>query len=206
VEATNGGTNRNPAGLLVYAKLRAGDEIADIGSDASWQVASGASDFWKLPDQGTSNWAAASVVGEPGMQPWASSRMLPAAVAEIGGFAKEFRASLQAADPLALALGRPNREQVNTARPQTATTIQALELTNGGTLARLLKNGAEKLANGNPNNLNLARRVFETALCRPPTESEARLAAEMLESGQRIEAVEDLLWSVAMLPEFQLIF
>lgn len=206
IEAINGGTNRTPAGLLVYAKVRAGTEVLDFGSDASWQAAAGAADFWKLPDHGVSKWTPAAVLGELGMSPWASSRMLAAAVAEMGGFAKEFRASLQSADPLALALGRPNREQVNTTRPQTATTIQALELTNGGTLARLLKAGAEKLSNGTPDNLQLARRVFETALCRPPTESEARLAAEMLREGTRTAAVEDLLWSVAMLPEFQLIF
>ncbi len=45
------------------------------------------------------------------------------------------RASLVAADPLMVEMGRPNREQVVTTRAETATTLQALELTNGKTLA-----------------------------------------------------------------------
>ncbi len=48
------------------------------------------------------------------------------------------RASMVAADPLMVALGRPNREQVVTTRATTATTLQALELTNGETLAKVL--------------------------------------------------------------------
>ncbi len=55
------------------------------------------------------------------------------------------RAALVAADPLLVALARPNREQVVTTRPTTATTLQALELTNGETLADVLKRGAENL-------------------------------------------------------------
>ena len=43
------------------------------------------------------------------------------------------------------ALGRPNREQVVTTRPSAATTFQALELTNGETLADILKRGAQNL-------------------------------------------------------------
>jgi hypothetical protein len=54
------------------------------------------------------------------------------------------RAALVAADPLMTALGRPNREQVVTVRQSTATTLQVLELTNGGTLAALLKEGADR--------------------------------------------------------------
>jgi hypothetical protein len=55
------------------------------------------------------------------------------------------RASLVAADPLQTALGRPPREQMITTRPTTATTLQALELTNGDTLSRLLDRGAERM-------------------------------------------------------------
>jgi hypothetical protein len=46
------------------------------------------------------------------------------------------RAALANADPLMTALGRPNREQVVTVRTSAATTLQALELENGSTLAR----------------------------------------------------------------------
>ena len=49
------------------------------------------------------------------------------------------------ADPLTVALGRPNREQVTTSRAAAATTLQALELANGATLANVLEQGAKKL-------------------------------------------------------------
>src|SRR5690606_1057152 len=56
------------------------------------------------------------------------------------------RASLVAADPLMTALGRPNREQVVTTRASAATTLQALQLINGETLALRLAQGAERIA------------------------------------------------------------
>src|SRR4029079_14991442 len=60
------------------------------------------------------------------------------------------RASLVVADPLMRALGRPNREQVVTTRPDLLTTLEALDLTNGATLASLLDRGAANLLAGHP--------------------------------------------------------
>src|SRR5262249_3120821 len=55
----------------------------------------------------------------------------PAAKPKVLGAPKAAaRAALVNADPLLIALGRSNREQVVTERPKTATTLQALELTN----------------------------------------------------------------------------
>ncbi len=63
----------------------------------------------------------------------------PASVVSRAGV----RAALVNADPLLVALGRSNREQVVTQRPRTATTLQALELTNGIPLSALLQRGAK---------------------------------------------------------------
>src|SRR5205814_4382621 len=52
------------------------------------------------------------------------------------------RASLVPADALMRSLGRPNREQVVTTRPDQLTTLQALDLSNGQILADLLTRGA----------------------------------------------------------------
>jgi hypothetical protein len=117
------------------------------------------------------------------------------------------RAALVAADPLLVALARPNREQVVTTRPTTATTLQALELTNGETLADLLKRGAENLLATLPAAKgDLVSTLYEKALGRKPTDPELQLARELV--GQPIQpaGVEDLLWAVTMLPEFQLIY
>jgi hypothetical protein len=42
-------------------------------------------------------------------------------------------------------------------------------------------------------------------LSRPPTDEEKRLIAETLTEEPHVTAVQDLLWSVFVLPEFQLI-
>jgi len=117
------------------------------------------------------------------------------------------RAALTTADPLMTALGRPNREQVLTARPGVPTTLQALEMSNGETLAKRLKRGAERLlkedaAVAGP----LVDRIYLRALGRRPSAAERRMCAELAGRTPRREGVEDLLWAVAMLPEFQLIY
>jgi hypothetical protein len=122
-------------------------------------------------------------------------------------FSGETRAALVLNDPLAAALGRPNREQVVTSRPSAATTLQALELTNGQTLAAWFERGAERLLAGVPQDgAHLADILHERALGRPASPAERTLAEELVGSPARREGVEDLLWAVAMLPEFQLIY
>jgi mono/diheme cytochrome c family protein len=117
------------------------------------------------------------------------------------------RAALVAADPLMVALGRPNREQVVTTRATAATTLQALELTNGQTLADLLKRGAENLLTAPaPAPGDLISAVYEKALGRKPTAPELQVARELVGQPAQSAGVEDLLWAVAMLPEFQLIY
>jgi hypothetical protein len=115
------------------------------------------------------------------------------------------RASLTDADPLTTALGRPNREQVVTTRASTATTLQSLELSNGATLADLLHRGATRLAATAAEPRMLVTTVFQRALGRPPTERERALCEQALGNKMTIGGIEDLLWSVVMLPEFQLV-
>jgi mono/diheme cytochrome c family protein len=118
------------------------------------------------------------------------------------------RAALVAADPLQVALGRPNREQVVPTRPTVATTLQALELTNGAELAAVLRRGAEETLRRRPDVTpkTLARELWQRALGRDPTREELRLALEQLGNPVRREGLEDLFWAVLMLPEFQLIY
>jgi mono/diheme cytochrome c family protein len=125
------------------------------------------------------------------------------AAASVEGHA---RAALVAADPLTLALGRPNREQVVTTRTTAATTLQALELSNGGTLARALDQGAARLLADKPTPAVLITRLYQRALGRNPTAAEAKTCRELLGPTLRPEGVQDVLWVVVMLPEFQLIY
>lgn len=116
------------------------------------------------------------------------------------------RASFVAADPLMTALGRPNREQVVAFRSSTPTTLQALELMNGETLAAVLTKGAEKLTLNSLSTEQLVASAFKQGLGRDPTPAERRSATELAGSPLRKEGVEDLLWAIAMLPEFQVIY
>ena len=126
--------------------------------------------------------------------------------AAFGNVTNQIRASLVAADPLAVALGRPNREQVVTSRPTVATTLQALELTNGETLAKILHRGAEQLAAADPLPGELIDRLYRNALSRPPRATEKAIAVDLLGQPTRREGIEDLVWAMVMLPEFQLIY
>ena len=208
LEAVNGGDEPNPAGVLAYLKLRTrqgeGERVWDVASDATWLATTNRVEATQESSD-TAIWTSAHVLGPPGLGPWNIGEALAQSVAGRPVYG-QVRASLTGADPLALALGRPNREQVTTVRQSTPTTIQALELTNGDTLSRLLQQGAEHLVSSGADGPTLATRVFAQALSRPPTPRELSLAVELVGTQPRREGVEDLLWSVAMLPEFQLTF
>jgi len=117
------------------------------------------------------------------------------------------RASLGKADALMRSLGRPNREQVVTTRPDDLTTLQALDLANGEILAGLLQRGAVNLLKEHPKATDeqLIEVAFRRALCRRPTPEELTISREILGSPRTPDGVADLLWSVFMLPEFQLL-
>src|ERR1019366_6361628 len=61
---------------------------------------------------------------------------------EKAAFAREWELK---STPLTRAMGRPIRDQVFTTREDAATTLQALELVNGDTLAMILKRGAARM-------------------------------------------------------------
>ncbi len=106
-----------------------------------------------------------------------------------------------------VALGRPNREQVVTVRSSVATTLQMLELANGQTLSKLLQQGADQLLSEKPaSTRDLISRLYQSALGRKPSPPEIQLAQELVGLPATKEGVEDLLWAMSMLPEFQLIY
>jgi len=116
------------------------------------------------------------------------------------------RAALVAADMLQVALGRPNREQVLTSRASAATTLQALELTNGAELAEVLARGAEEMLAAKAPAKEVVVQLYAKALGRKPTRAEAQLATSLVGQPVQKTGVEDLLWGLTMMPEFQLIY
>ena len=116
------------------------------------------------------------------------------------------RASLVKNDPFLTALGRPNRENVSTSRSSQGNLLQALELTNGDAFISALDAGAGKWHAKYKESGALVTEVYKQALGRNPTTGELDAAIKILGSSPDQQDVEDLLWSVMLLPEFQLIF
>jgi hypothetical protein len=117
------------------------------------------------------------------------------------------RAALVASDPLLRSLGRPNREQVVSTRPEDLSTLQALDLTNGQEFADLLARGATAIrsshADKDPD--GLIDWLFRAALSRRPDSRERQQGRAILGEPVTEDGVADLLWTVFMLPEFQFI-
>jgi hypothetical protein len=132
---------------------------------------------------------------------------LPAFAETVPPARRLIRASLVNADSLMRSLGRPNREQVVTTRPDQLTTLQALDLSNGQILTDILSRGAANLLRENPKAAAEERieEIYLRALCRKPTAEELAAARELIGSPATAEGLADLLWAVVMLPEFQLI-
>ncbi len=214
------------SGVAFYARCEVPGvpQPLEISSDATWRVRRSPEGGWPAADFTDATWAAAvplppdvAPIDEgPSLPPvkrkdFANipiilAELLPAAVSTAAHAGKPARASLLAADPLQLALDRPNREVIVPARANAATTIQALELTNGSTLDARLQSAAARLQT------EAARdpaawldRFARHAFSRPFTEAERTVAIEMLGTSPSRETVADFLWAVVNHPEFQLI-
>jgi hypothetical protein len=204
----------SPAGLIAYAYLRhhsgprgaQPENILDLVTDRHWRWSANSHDGWTATTFDDADWSTASELGTADSAPWNIGEPWQNALASASLYG-QVRAALVSSDPLMNALGRPNREQVVTSRPMVATTLEALELTNGETLARWLRRGAGRLLNDPPSSpQTLIVELYQRALGRGPSTDELRLAEEWVGTPIQKEGVEDLLWALTMLPEFQLIY
>jgi len=116
------------------------------------------------------------------------------------------RASLVINDPFLTALGRPNRETVSTSRLSQANLLQALELTNGTRFYETLKRGAGEWKNKYPTWEGLLNALYRNAYGRLPSAEEVAAARKLLGNQPNEEDIEDLVWALALSPEFQLIY
>ena len=205
VVAHNGGDSPNPAGFIFQANL----VVPGAGPVA---VASGPSWKWTatLPDANgrfaspPADWQAAALVANPNV--WDSfTSGLADGLNGGGGTGPMVRSALVSSDLLMRALGRPNREQIVSMRPDNITTLEAIDLANGELLAGLLRKGAAAWHASKAPTPELVDTVFMRALGRRPTPAEkAGLVAE-LGANPSAQTIEDLLWMVLLLPEFQFV-
>jgi hypothetical protein len=114
------------------------------------------------------------------------------------------RASLMKADFLMRTLGRPNRDQIVSTRPNELTTLEAIDLANGSILADTIAKGAKRLLEPRQ---PISSRRFTATPCHVIHLSAAEKPCEGAASDRKptLQGLEDLLWSVCMLPEFQVV-
>ena len=222
-ESTNH-LNRTP-GMAFHTRITLAGKHApvQIGTDSQWRVFRSPDATWANPRFDDKAWPAAvelpfgvpPVDEGPSLDPVKRKDFanIPIDLGPIlrpavstAAHAGKIRAPLLAADPLQLALDRPNREIVTPARITAATTIQALELTNGSTLDTRLQSAAKKLLP------DVAKdpaawidRAYRMLLNREVAADEKQIALELLGPEPKPEAIADFLWAIVNLPEFQLI-
>ncbi len=115
------------------------------------------------------------------------------------------RAGMRNLDRLMRTLGRPKRDVVVTRRESTATTAQLIELSNGKPFANIMVKGGKAWKGSGHAADAIVGELFANAIGRSPSEKEMQSAQSVLGSPVNAQGVEDLLWMLAMHPEFQLI-
>lgn len=208
IVAKNGGAGPNLAGL--YCELRITDaegKAQQIGTDEAWQ--------WTLQQPAASgkytaeprDWQAAKLSTKSDVWgPRVEGELRQKLSQSSSSSAKMVRASLVKSDFLMRSLGRPNRDQIVSVRPEALTTLEAIDLSNGQTLASMLEIGAKKLATQNTGTPEaFARDTFRHALSREPTAAEWQVLREALGDKLTEQSIQDVFWVVIMMPEFQFV-
>ena len=206
--AKNAGSGPNAAGAFFEARVRyANGKDQAIITDATWEYHTGASEgkegrLGALPKDG---WKPATVV--KALPVWSAviNKQAPALLAQAArSTQRPIRASLLKSDFLMRSLGRPNRDQIVSMRPDDLTTLEAIDLANGTILTDTLARGAKNLMAKNwPNSESFITWLYQATLSRQPTASERSALSEAMGGKVTEQSVADSLWAIVMLPEFQ---
>lgn len=206
IVGTNAGASPNPAALFFEARWIDSQGVLQIvSSDDSWLATESLPGANGKLDKET-KWTQAVPVN--GSEIWSSriGKKLEQLVSR-GSFENQMvRSSLMKSTFLSRSLGRPNRDQIVSVRPTELTTLEAIDLSNGEELASMIKNGAENLSKQSWNSKkSFIEWLFRYGLSRSPTDPELKTLEESLDDKMSAAAMEDVLWAVIMLPEFQFV-
>ena len=201
----NGGNAPNAAAIWLQAFLRdANGKDITIATSRAWEwTAAVPNAKGVLPANAT--WRPVAVLANP---VWTTGEpKMAELLAQLSGKGvPSARASLVKSDLLQRSLGRPNREQIVSMRPNELSTLEAIDLANGQAFTDLLGRGAANLLRRpwkSPD--DFTQWLYISALCRSPSAAELKVAQEILGPRLNEQGVADLLWAVCMLPEFQTI-
>ena len=115
------------------------------------------------------------------------------------------RAALVQNDPFLTALGRPSRENITSVREGQATLLQAMELTNGTKLNETLVQASKQWVTKFTNPQALVEAIYLQTLGRNVNDAEHQVALKLFANEVKEDAVQELLWAIVLLPEFQFI-
>jgi hypothetical protein len=207
--ATNAGNGPNAAGFFFESRVKlTNGEVITVVSDESWEWNANVP-ARKEGRMGriTGDWKPVTIV--PALDVWTNSVAATAPnllMQALTGNLQMIRASLMKNDFLMRSLGRPFREQIVSMRPTELTTLEAIDLSNGATLAGYLSTGAANLAKEEYSDKTaLIDHLYEFALSRKPLPEEKAILNESLSSPPTTQEIEDVLWAIFMTPEFFLV-
>lgn len=205
IVARNGATDPNPAALFFEAVIEIDGKSITIATDKSWQWTAKTPDAKGEFAEAPKDWKTVAIMSGPWGERLAGELQTKLS---LGGAASQrmVRASLTKNNFLMRSLGRPHREQIVTQRPSELTTLEAMDLSNGEVLAELLARGGQNLLQRPwKSPAGFIRWLYLSALCREPTAAELDIMQETLGDKLTAQGIEDALWAVLMLPEFQLV-
>ena len=204
IEGVNEGIIANPAGLLFSLRLtlESGDTLF-VRSDRSWKTTKDTTEVgWTALDYDDSNWEKAWRAGRFDKSFWG---VLPAFDFESTEESQFVRASLVRQDDFMKTLGRPVRENVTSQRDVTSTLLQSLLLTNSSLFHEKINQAARLWLADGQSPIAVIEELYQQALGRAPSKREKRILRKQLKSTEPEEFLEDVIWSIVLLPEFQLI-
>jgi hypothetical protein len=208
IVAKNGGSGPNPAGLYWEARVVLPEaKVIALGTDDAWQwslTAPNPNGKFKTPP---TDWQQAAIVQHADIwQPRVNAEIQGALQTGQASGSQMVRSSLLKSDFLMRSLGRPNRDQIVSVRPSELSTLEAIDLSNGEILAGYLQRGGKTIAAKSwESPATCARWLYLHALSREPTPAELAAVQEFMSAGITPAAVEDVLWSLILLPEFVLV-
>jgi hypothetical protein len=209
IVARNAGKGTNAAGAFFEARLRSAEGVETVLiTDATWEshtvVPVGKEGrLGALPAKG---WKPVTLVKPvPGWTQVVARNGPPLLAQASLASLRPVRASLMKSDFLMRTLGRPNRDQIVSMRPDDLTTLEAIDLSNGSILTDTLARGARNLLAKKqwPDMPAFVQWLYLSALSREPNADEVAEMTSALGKDLKEQGIADALWSVVMLPEFQ---
>jgi hypothetical protein len=208
IVATNAGKDPNPAGLFFEVRWMDSErKPSSLASDESWQWSDQLPDKRGKYKKPIEDWKPVATVTNQGVwMPRIEKEIALLFSRSDSVVGKMIRASLLKSDFLTRSLGRPNRDQIVSVRPLELTTLEAIDLSNGETIAEVLSLGAANLMKKDwRSSAELIDWLFRFALGRNPTPTEMKTLGEVMGSEPTTTTIEDVLWAIVMLPEFQVV-